>query len=99
MLRKRCSRLRAEISNIDTSSLQSSNPGPFQQVHRSEVIFRLRQALTELPQQQANGFCMRYLSDMSQKQIAEKLEITANAAGVLVHRAKERLQEIFKRWD
>jgi len=99
MLRKRCSRLRAEISNIDTSSLQSSNPGPFQQVHRSEVISRLRQALTELPQQQANGFCMRYLSDMSQKQIAEKLGITANAAGVLVHRAKERLQEIFKRWD
>lgn len=99
MLRKRCSRLQAEISNIDTSSLQSPNPGPFLQVHRSEVISRLLQALTELPQQQANAFCMRYLSDMSQKQIAERLGVTANAVGVLVHRAKESLQEIFKKWD
>lgn len=97
MLRKRCSQRQADISNIDTSSLQSSNPSPLQQVHRGEVISRLRRALTELPEQQANAFCMRYLSDMSQKQTADKLGITANAAGVLVHRAKERLQEIFKR--
>jgi len=99
MLRKRCSQLQADISNIDTSRLRSSNPGPLQQVHRDEIFSRLRQALTELPERQANAFCMRYLSDMSQKQIAEKLGITANAAGVLVHRAKERLQEIFKSWD
>lgn len=99
MLRKRCSRPQADISNIDTTRLRSANPSPLQQVHRSEVISRLRQALTELPQQQANAFCMRYLSDMSQKQIAARLGVTANAAGVLVHRAKERLQEIFKRSD
>jgi RNA polymerase sigma-70 factor (ECF subfamily) len=99
MLRKRCSQLQADISNIDTTRLQSSNPGPLQQVYRDEVISRLRKALTELPEQQANAFCMRYLSDMSQKQIAERLGVTANAAGVLVHRAKESLQEIFKRRD
>jgi RNA polymerase sigma-70 factor (ECF subfamily) len=99
MLRKRCSQKQADISNVDTTILQSSNPGPLQQVYRDEVITRLRLALAELPEQQANAFCMRYLSDMSQKQIAEKLGISANAAGVLVYRAKERLQEIFKKWQ
>jgi len=39
---------------------------------------------------------MRYLNDMSYRQIAKALGIKTNAAGVLLHRAREKLRESFE---
>jgi len=37
--------------------------------------------------------CLRYLTGLSYRQIARELDISANAAGVLLHRAKTRLRQ------
>jgi RNA polymerase sigma factor (sigma-70 family) len=52
--------------------------------------------LTELPPRQAQAFCLRYLNDMSYRQIAKELGIKTNAAGVLLHRARAKLRESFE---
>jgi RNA polymerase sigma factor (sigma-70 family) len=36
---------------------------------------------------------MRYLNDMSYRQIAKELGIKTNAAGVLLHRARTKLRK------
>jgi RNA polymerase sigma factor (sigma-70 family) len=53
---------------------------------------RLRQSLSQLPQQEAQVFCLRYLSDMSYRQIAKELDIKTKTAGVLLHRARKKLR-------
>ena len=49
---------------------------------------QLQKALVQLPVQEAKVFCMRYLNDMSYRQIAKELDIKTNAVGVLLYRAK-----------
>lgn len=56
----------------------------------------LRESLSRLPSREAEAFCMRYLSEMSYRQIADQLGINTNAAGVMIHRAKTKLKESFE---
>ncbi len=58
-----------------------------------EVVGRLREAIAQLPPQEANVFCLRYLNDMSYRQIARELNMKINAVGVALHRARTRLRE------
>ncbi len=53
----------------------------------------MREAIGRLPRQEAKVFCLRYLSEMSYRQIAEELDIGINAVGVSLYRAKARLRE------
>jgi RNA polymerase sigma-70 factor (ECF subfamily) len=94
MLRKRNGKLRKTADAEQIEVLPSPNAGPVQQIQSNELGEKLKAAIMELPQQQAEAFCMRYLNDMSQKEIAGQLGITDNAAGVIVHRAKLKLQQI-----
>ena len=61
-----------------------------------EFAAGLRELLSKLPAREAQVFCLRYLNDMSYRQIANELGIKTNAAGVLLHRAKARLREYFE---
>jgi len=70
-----------------------SNPGPVQQTQAKELIVQLRNALGCLPPQEAKVFCLRYLSDMSYRQIAKELCISTSVAGVLLHRARTKLRK------
>lgn len=67
---------------------------PVQVAQQQEMLEALRVALGRLPGTQAEAFCLKHFQSMSQKQIGQALGITANAAGVLVHRARIRLEEI-----
>ena len=67
---------------------------PVQVAQQQEVLEALRIALGRLPETQSEAFCLKHFQDMSQKQIGQAMGITANAAGVLVHRARIRLEEI-----
>ena len=60
---------------------------------QQELAEKLRKALCQLPVQEAEVFCLRHLNDMSYRRIAEELDIKTNAVGVLLHRAKEKLQK------
>lgn len=92
--RSRQPRLSTDAANV--AAVASNNPGPFQEVQRRELAEKLREALCQLPLQEAEVFCLRYLSDMSYRQIAKELGIKTNTAGVLLHRARTKLRELIE---
>jgi RNA polymerase sigma factor (sigma-70 family) len=57
------------------------------------MVGQLRKAIGQLPEQEAKVFCLRYLNDMSYRQIARELSIGINAVGVALFRAKAKLRE------
>jgi len=71
-----------------------SNPAKYAQ--RQELSARLKTALVQLPPQEAQVFCLRYLNDMSYRQIAGELGINTTAAGVVLHRARTKLRQFFE---
>ncbi len=96
VLRKRNGKERktADAEQIEVTA--APNPGPLERIQADELGEKFRKAILKLPDQQAEAFCMRYLNDMSQKEIAGELGVTETAAGVLAHRAKMKLQEILE---
>jgi RNA polymerase sigma-70 factor (ECF subfamily) len=66
---------------------------PAGQAQTRELAWRLREAIGQLPAQEAKVFCLRYLNEMSYRQIARELGIGINAVGVSLYRAKARLRE------
>jgi RNA polymerase sigma-70 factor (ECF subfamily) len=95
-LRRRIRHSRSTTDNADWTALQSTNPCPSQQAQHNELAEGLRISLSKLPTQEAQAFCLRYLNDMSYRQIANELGIKTNAAGVLLHRARAKLRESFE---
>jgi RNA polymerase sigma-70 factor (ECF subfamily) len=95
-LRRRFRRANFGIVQADPSSVPSANPGPAQAVQQQELTDGLRESLAGLPPREAQAFCLRYLDDLSYRQIAEELGVTTNAAGVLLHRARAKLRESFE---
>lgn len=95
-LRQRFHRSDHNVASADWVAVPSKNPGPVQMAQRQELIDRLRESLTQLPPAEAQVFCMRYLNDMSYRQIAKELRIKTNAAGVLLHRARTKLRKCFE---
>ena len=78
----------------DWAAVPSPNPGPVEYAEAAELSARLRRALGELPDRQAEVFCLRCLDDLSYRDIARQLRIKTSAVGVLLHRARARLREL-----
>ncbi len=76
----------------DVLDSATADPGPGQQAEAAELTERLRAALAQLPSQQAEVFCLRWLDEMSYRQIAGRLQLDTNTVGVLLHRARKHLQ-------
>ena len=95
-LRKRTSDSRINADPQDLAAVASNNPGPLKNAQTAELAVNLRNALAQLPPAEAQAFCLRFLNDMSYKQIEKALDIKTNAAGVLLHRAREKLQTHFQ---
>lgn len=98
-LRSRASRSRFRGREPDWATVACSNPGPPQQAEAAELAASLRAALSELPAQQAEVFCMRFLSELSYRNIAKLLGMSTSAVGVLLHRARSRLREMLSPAD
>jgi RNA polymerase sigma-70 factor (ECF subfamily) len=95
-LRRRFRRSNSKTNFADWAGVQSANRDPAKQAQQQELAARLRESLTRLSPQEAQAFCLRYLNDMSYRQIAKALGIKTNAAGVLLHRARAKLRESFE---
>jgi len=95
-LRRRFRKSRFCANTADLGAVPSSNPGPAQQLQTQELAVKLRKALTQLPQQEAEVFCLRFLNDMSYRQIAKELGIKSKTAGVLLHRARMKLRDFLE---
>jgi RNA polymerase sigma-70 factor (ECF subfamily) len=95
-LRRRCRRSRYSANPDGWAVVHDESPCPSQRVQDRELAGRVRQLIGQLPPQEAQAFCLRYLNEMSYREIANELGINTNAAGVLLHRAKARLREAFE---
>ena len=84
------------VGSTEADDLPGVICDPSSQSQAMELADGLRAALTHLPSQQAQAFCLRHLNDMSQQEVALELGVSANAAGVLIHRARKRLQQILR---
>lgn len=95
-LRRRFRRERGDAAIFNGDFGSGTNPDPARDAQQRELTDRLLKALAELPQQEAQAFCLRYLNDMSYRQIAIELGIKTTAAGVILHRAKTKLRQFFE---
>ncbi len=71
----------------------TADADPLDQLEAQDLAGQLRQAIRQLPVQEAKVFCLRYLGEMSYRQIARELQIGINVVGVSLHRAKAKLRE------
>jgi RNA polymerase sigma-70 factor (ECF subfamily) len=94
-LRKRLRRSRHE-EITDFAQTEGDAHDPSQRAEAMELAGALRWALAQLSRQQAEVFCLHELGDWSSQQIADQLGITANSVGVILHRARQKLQQLLK---
>ena len=93
-LRRRYRRGAHEAGAVEWDDLSTGDRPPGELAESAELSERLREALAELPAKQAQAFCLFYLDGWDYQQIADHLEATVNAVGVLLHRARHRLREL-----
>ena len=96
ILRRRRSRpdQASQSDETDWERVQSNVPDPSQHAQDVELMESLRAALTKLPPQQGEAFCLRELSGLSYEEIAEETGMSVDGVGVTLHRAKSRLREL-----
>jgi RNA polymerase sigma-70 factor, ECF subfamily len=68
---------------------------PLQAVRMAEVLDRLRTALGELPEKQAEVVWLRCVEELPHQEIAEQLRIPPGEVRVLLHRGRARLARHF----
>jgi RNA polymerase sigma-70 factor (ECF subfamily) len=79
-------------TDLHDPPLTSHDVDPLDQVQTSDLASQLREQIRRLPPQEARVFCLRYLNDMSYRQIARELNIAINVVGVSLYRAKVKLR-------
>ena len=67
---------------------------PGEQAEMAELSQLLRNALAEIPPQQAEVFCLACLDGWSHAEIAAHLAISVDSVGVTVYRARQKLQSL-----
>ena len=72
----------------------SSEASPEQRAVAAELSDRLREALTQLPERQAEIFYLHALCGWSYREVGERMRMTDSAVGVAIHRARLRLREL-----
>jgi RNA polymerase sigma factor (sigma-70 family) len=90
-LRQRGRHEHCQAEGRDCDETDSRDPADGAQAQ--ELVGQLREAIGQLPAQEAKVFCLRYLSEMSYGQIARRLGIGINIVGVSLYRAKAKLRE------
>lgn len=96
LLRKRKPCFRLHKSDIDCDTVEGSEPPPVVGMQSKELSEQVRAALAKIPPQEARVFCLRILNEFSYRQIAEEMKINENYVGVLMTRAREKLQQHLK---
>lgn len=74
--------------------LVASMTSPSQAFSRDQKEFRLQAAISNLPEEQREALRLRYIENLSSKDVAERLGKTDGAIRVLLSRTLARLQEV-----
>ncbi len=83
-----------QSGQLAAEPLAGPNADPVGLAEANELAERLRSAMAELAPRQAEVFALRFLEDMSYRQIAKVLGIRTNAVSVLLHDARQRLRAL-----
>ena len=67
---------------------------PPQQAQNDELLEKLREALPTLPPQQSQAFVLNCVEGWSYQEIADHLNVSVGAVGMLLLRARAKLKEI-----
>jgi len=76
--------------------LPDKSPGPADSVFHMEVRQKLLEAVQALPEKYRVPITLRYLEDLSYKEIAAVMGITLKNVEIRIHRAKKMLHEQLK---
>lgn len=81
------------LSGVEPSDGKES---AFEAAIASELAERLRTAIAQLPDRQADVFSLRYFDERSYDEIAEILGIERGAVGTALHKARVNLQSFLE---
>lgn len=96
----RARRRQARRTEVLPDRLADPTPGsPPEAAAGGELADRLREALAEIDPAQAAVFCLVCLEGLSNREAALAAGVTANHAGVLLHRARQALRERLSAFD
>lgn len=93
--RRRAIRDNSQVSSGQLlSDAPSTAAGPVEQAEAAELSERLRHALAQLPEKQAEVFYLHAICGWSQGDVGQRMQMTENAVGVSIHRARQRLKQL-----
>lgn len=98
MLRSRFRNVRRN-EPLSETAVDPSADDPIDSAMRGELAERLRNALAEIDPVKAQVFCLISLDEFTNLEAAEALGMTANHAGVLLHRARLALRAKLTAFD
>jgi len=75
----------------DMVIIPTNGPKPLAKIESQELAGRLRKALSQVPAQKAQIFCLSKFVELSNKQIANTYGLNKKAVTVLIHQTKEKL--------
>jgi RNA polymerase sigma-70 factor (ECF subfamily) len=87
-------RQRKSFVSLTDVNLEGSDPGPEEAAMERELADRLREAIAQLAQREAEVFCLRYFEELSYQQIATTLDISSGAVAVALHKARAKLEAL-----
>jgi RNA polymerase sigma-70 factor (ECF subfamily) len=93
-IRQRSRRAQREVDIEQWDHIPTDAGDPLGRLQNRELSEQLTASISRLPAQEANVFCLRYLNDMSYREIGKQLNIKAATAGVLLHRARMKLRQL-----
>lgn len=86
-------RRRRHSACFEDSEIYSPGSGKAGDQNPTDVAERMRDAISRLPDREAEAFVLRHVEGMKNKEIAEILGITVSAVSTAIHRALKRLRE------
>jgi RNA polymerase sigma-70 factor (ECF subfamily) len=93
LLRQRLRQARRLRPLLAEVAVPSAVPGPDQSASLVELSDRLREALVQLDERQAQVFCLVCLDGLSYAETADQLGLTVSHVGVLLNRARLGLRQ------
>ena len=83
-----------DVAEGNFETVASDRPLPHEAAEAAELAGRLRDALAGLPEKQAAVFTLFCLEGWTYQEIAEHLEASVDAVGVMLHRARAKLKTL-----
>jgi RNA polymerase sigma-70 factor (ECF subfamily) len=91
-LRKRRAAALVPLGNLEATAPECEQPESV--AAERELADRLRWAIAELPDREASVFSLRYFGELANSEIARVLDVSTDAVGVALHKARKTLKEL-----